>query len=58
MSFAQKMAIPALSQLTHSPQPAVVDSGLLSQEAMAFLLRLHLNFARTPTSQRKIPSIH
>ncbi len=44
MSLAQKRVMPAQSQLTHSPQPAVVDSGLLNQQAADFLMMLHQNF--------------
>lgn len=44
MSLAQKCAKSAQSQLTHSLQPAVLDSGLLSQEALDFLMQLHQNF--------------
>lgn len=44
MSFAQKRSEPVISQLIHSPQPAVVDSGLLNQDAIEFLIQLHQNF--------------
>lgn len=44
MSLAQIRPEPMLSQIQHTEQPAVVDSGLLNQAALEFLLQLHSNF--------------
>ena len=44
MSFVSKLVESVQSQLTHSPLPAVVDSGLLNQQAADFLVQLHKNF--------------
>lgn len=44
MPHAQKLPEPAASQIQHTEQPAVVDSALLNQAALDFLMKLHCNF--------------
>jgi malate synthase len=44
MSFAQKRPQASNSQLQHTPMPPALESGLLNQEALDFLIHLHLGF--------------
>ena len=44
MSFAQKRQPASNSQLQHAPLPGLLDGGLLNQEALDFLISLHLGF--------------
>jgi malate synthase len=50
MSIAEKHPLPTLNQITHTISPALVDSGLLNQHALDFLMQLHQKFE--PDRQR------
>jgi malate synthase len=44
MPSAHQHAMPTITEMTHAPQPAVVESDLLRQDSLDFLLRLHQKF--------------